>query len=141
MAITMTDALVRAILDGGYDAVFNSGTLEARSGAAPGAGAAPAGTLLWSFGVPADAMAAASGRSKQKNGVWTSVGLAGAGGGTVAGHYRFKAVGDTGAATQNEARQEGSITITGGGGDMTVDNPNIATGQSMTVNTFSVAIP
>lgn len=140
MSVALTDAAVRSILDSGYDAIFNSGTLEIRSGAAPGPGAAPTGTLLWTFALPADAFAAASGRSKQKNGTWQANGAAGAGAGTNAGHYRLKASGDTAAATQNEARQEGTVTITGGGGDMTIDNPNIATGEQVTVTTFSVAM-
>jgi hypothetical protein len=136
MAIAITDALARAILDSGYDAAFDSGTLEIRTGAPPGPGAAPTGTLLWTFALPADSFAAASGRSKQKNGSWT--GAAAAAG--TAGHYRLKATGDTAAATQNEKRQEGTVTATGGGGDMTIDNTNIAAAQVVTVTSFSVAL-
>jgi hypothetical protein len=33
---------------------------------------------------------------------------------------------------------QGTVTISGGGGDMTLDNPNIAQNQVVTVNTFSV---
>lgn len=137
MAITMTDALVRAILDSGYDAVFNNGKIQLRSGAAPGAGAAPTGTLLGEEVLPADAFAAAAARAKGKNGVWSDVGLAA---GNV-GHYRMIAVGDTAAATQNEPRQEGTVSAIGGGGDVTLDNVNIAVGQVFTINTFSVSIP
>lgn len=136
MSIAITDALARAILDSGIDSVFNSGVLEIRTGAAPGPGAAPGGSLLWTFTLPADWIAAASGRSKAKNGTWS--GAASAGG--VAGHYRLKTSSDTGAATQNESRMEGSITATGGGGDMTIDNTNIANGQTVTVNTFTVSL-
>jgi hypothetical protein len=136
MSIALTDKLVQNILDSGIDPVFNSGALEIRTGAAPGPGALPGGTLLWTFALPADWIAAAAGRSKAKNGVWS--GAAGAGG--VAGHYRLKASGDTGAATQTEARMEGTVTATGGGGDMTIDNTNIAAGQTVTVNTFTVSM-
>lgn len=136
MSLNLTDALVRAILDSGWDTAFDDGTLEIRTGAPPGAGAAPTGTLLWSFVLPADSFAAASGRSKQKNGAWT--GNAAAAG--VAGHYRLKDNGDTAAATQNEKRMEGTVTATGGGGDMTIDNTNIASGQPVTVTSFSVAM-
>jgi hypothetical protein len=73
---------------------------------------------------------------KAKNGSWT--GNAGASG--TAGHYRLKASGDTAAATQNEKRMEGTVTATGGGGDMTIDNTNVASGQPVTVTSFSVAM-
>jgi hypothetical protein len=136
MAIALSDKLVQNILDSGIDPVFNSGTLEIRTGAPPGPGAAPTGTLLWSFALPADWIAAASGRSKAKNGTWTGAAVAGG----VAGHYRMKAAGDTGAAVQTEARMEGTVTATGGGGDMTIDNTNIANGQTVTVNTFTVSM-
>ena len=141
MAVSLTDALVRAILDSGYDAAFNGGKLQIRTGANPGAGQTPAGMLLAEEDLPADAFAAASGRSKAKQGTWQTAGLPAAGGGTNAGHYRMVAPGDTGAATQDEPRQEGTITITGGGGDMTLDNISIASGQTFTVTSFSVAIP
>lgn len=136
MAVLITDAAARAILDTGYDTAFDAGVLEIRTGAPPGPGAAPAGTLLWSEALPADAFAASSGRSKQKNGTWEAAAVATG----TAGHYRLKASGDTGAATQNEKRQEGTVTITGGGGDMTIDNTSIATSQSVTVTSFSVAL-
>ena len=137
MAVALTDKTARDILDSGYDPIFNGGKIQFRSGAPPGPGQTPSGTLLAEEDLPADAFAAASGRSKAKAGTWQTVGLAA---GTL-GHYRMIAAGDTGAATQNEARQEGTITATGGGGDMTVDNVNIAVGQTITVTSFSVSIP
>ena len=136
MAIALTDALVRAILDSGYDAVFNGGKLQLRSGAPPGPGAVPGGTLLAEITLPADAFAAASGRSKAKSGTWQSTGVAG---GTL-GHYRMITSSDTGAATQNESRQEGTVTATGGGGDLTVDNTSIAVDQQVTITAFSVSM-
>lgn len=133
MAVVHSDAAARTILDSGYNAMFNSGTLEIRTGAPPGPGAAPTGTLLVSISLPADAFAAASGRSILKSGTWQ----ANAGAAGTAGHYRLKATGDTGAATQNEPREEGTVTATGGGGDMTLDNVSIANGQTVTINTFT----
>ena len=62
MAISYTDALARAILDSGFGTAFDSGTLEIRSGAAPGPSAAATGTLIWSFSISSDSFAAASGR-------------------------------------------------------------------------------
>lgn len=34
---------------------------------------------------------------------------------------------------------QGNVTATGGGGDMTMDNINVAIGQVITVNTFTIA--
>jgi hypothetical protein len=33
---------------------------------------------------------------------------------------------------------QGSITVTGGGGDMTLDNTSIASGQQVTITSFSI---
>ena len=133
MAVTHTDAAARAILDSGYNSLFNSGVLEIRTGTPPGPSAVPGGTLLVSISLPADAFAAASGRSILKSGTWQ----ANAGAAGTAGHYRLKASGDTGAATQNEPREEGTVTATGGGGDLTLDNAVIANAQTVTINTFT----
>jgi hypothetical protein len=101
--------------------------LEIRTGAAPAnAGAADAGTLLVSIPLPADWLANAGSGSKTKLGTWAA---AAAAAGT-AGHFRVK----QGATTHIQ----GTVTASGGGGDMTVDNTNIASGQNVTVNTFTL---
>ena len=132
MAVQTTDALARTIVNA-YGGAFDSGVLEIRTGVPPGPSAVPSGTLLVSISLPADAFAAASGRSILKSGTWQ----ANAGAGGTAGHYRLKASGDTGAATQNEPREEGTVTATGGGGDLTLDNAVIANAQTVTINTFT----
>lgn len=138
MGIVVTDACVRGILDAGYDATFPAGsTLEIRSGPRPGPGAAPAGVLLWSKVLAAAWMAASAGRAKGLSAALAAAGLAAGD----AAHYRLKAPGDTGAATQAEPRQEGSVTAVGGGGDMEVSNVSVAVGQNLSVLTFSVGIP
>lgn len=134
--IDITDACARGILDSGYDATFNGGTLEIRSGARPGAGAAPAGVLLWSKPVPPGTFAPAAGRAKALAAALAAVCLAAG----AAAHYRLKGPADTGAATQAEPRQEGSVTGVGGGGDMEVSNVNTAVGQNLSVLTFYVAL-
>jgi hypothetical protein len=119
MATTKTTAFLNTTLDSGVDAVFNAGKIQIRTGAAPGANAAPTGTLLWEFTLPADAFAAAASGAKAKQGTWSTTATA--------------------AATQNEARIEGTVTGTGGGGDMTVDNTSIANGQTVTVTAFTIS--
>lgn len=103
--------------------------LQFRSGAAPAnCAAADSGTLLAEMSLPSDWMAAASAGSKVKAGTWSVAGsVAG-----VIGHFRIK---DTAGVT---CHVQGTVTITGGGGDMTVDNTNAAVGQTITVNTFTI---
>lgn len=136
MTLQLTDKAVQLLLDSGYDTIYDGGDLEFRSGAPPGPGAVPGGVLLWTKAVGANMMAATVGRIK---GLTAQLSAAAVAGGVI-GHYRLKAVGDTGAATQTEAREEGVITATGGGGDITVDNTNVAAAQIVTVTAKTVAL-
>jgi hypothetical protein len=77
-------------------------------------------------------MNAASGGTKTKLGTWTGAGEPGAGTGTNAGYFRMW----DSAITHCEI--QGTITVTGGGGDLTIDNVNIASGQSVSTATFTV---
>jgi hypothetical protein len=76
-------------------------------------------------------MNAASGGTKTIAGLWQVVA---AGTGT-AGHFRLYATGGT------VCGQQGTVTGTGGGGDMTVDNTSFAPGQTVTVVTFTLTAP
>jgi hypothetical protein len=78
--------------------------------------------------LPSDWMAAASAGTKAKAGTWT--GTTDAAG--TAAHFRIKETTDT------TCHMQGSITATSGGGDMELDNVTIASGQSITVNTFTL---
>lgn len=134
MVMQFSDATVHASLDAIETAISTAPTLEIRSGAKPtNCASADSGTLLASLTLPSDFMAAATARAKAKAGTWTGAGGAGAGSGTNAGHFRLKQ-----GAT---CHIQGSITITGGGGDMTLDNISIANGQAFTVNTFNISGP
>lgn len=84
---------------------------------------APSGSLLAEITCPSDWMAAASGGSKALAGSWT---VSASGTGT-AGYYRIYDSAGT------NCDEQGTITATGGGGDMTVDNTSIASGQTVTV--------
>jgi hypothetical protein len=105
--------------------------LEIRSGAQPAScAAADSGTLVASMTLPADAFAASSAGVKAKQGTWEDPAAdnANAGG---AMHYRLKTSGGA-------CKMQGSVTATGGGGDMTVQNLNIAAGQTITITSFSI---
>lgn len=141
MAIALSPTLKRLILDGVFNAGagtdFNSGVLEIRTGAAPGPEAAESGTLLVSIPIPADGFAAASGSSIAKSGTWQDTSADGAG---TAAHFRMRRSGDAGGASTTTSRIEGTVTATGGGGDITLDNAVIAVGQQVTITSLSFAL-
>jgi hypothetical protein len=89
---------------------------------------AASGTLLATGTLPADWMAAAAAGQKAKLGTWQLVGVAA---GTI-GYYRIYE-----ASSPSICHEQGSVTATGGGGDMTVDNTNIAVTQAVTVTAYA----
>lgn len=113
------------------DTEFPAGSvLELRTGAPPGADNAAAGVLLCSIVTPAGPWAAAANGAKDIAGVWSGNGTAAAGaGGQNVGHFRFKSADGT-------KIEEGTVTVTGGGGDATIDTLNISTGKTVNVTSF-----
>jgi hypothetical protein len=107
--------------------------LRIMSGAMPAnCAAADTGTLLCEMTLPSDFMNASSGGIKTKLGTWSGTGDAGAGVGTNAGYFRIKNAAGT------VTHCQGDVTATGGGGAMTIDNISIASGQTVTVSTFTI---
>jgi hypothetical protein len=105
--------------------------LEIRSGAQPAnCAAADSGTLVASMALPADAFAASSAGAKAKLGTWEDPAADNANGGG-AMHFRLKTSGGV-------CKLQGSVTVTGGGGDLTLDNMTIAAGQKITITSFTI---
>jgi len=130
MAVQLSTAVRNGRLDSIETVVGTSPILEIRSGAPPAdCAAADSGTLLASITLPSDWMNAASNGSKTKAGTWQDASADGTG---TAGHFRLK---DSGGTT---CHMQGTVTATGGGGDMTVDNVNFAAGQPFTVTTWTL---
>lgn len=128
MGFQFSVAARNAALDAMETAVGVSPTLEIRSGTVPASCAdLDSGTVLATLALPADWMAAAAGGSKAMSGVWNDIAADASG---TAGHFRIKA-----GAT---CHCQGTVTLTGGGGDMTLDNTNIATGQQIAVTSFTI---
>ncbi len=131
MALQFSVAVRNAMLDAIEVAVGASPTLEIRTGAPPAnAAAADTGTLLASMALPSDWMAAAASGSKALAGTWQDAAADGTGN---AGHYRIKQGGT--------CHHQGTITATGGGGDMIIDNVSIAAGQPVNVTGFTLTAP
>lgn len=130
MAVKFSVAVRNARLDAIETAIGVSAVLKIRTGAAPAAITdADSGTVLATVNLPADWMSAAAAGSKAKNGTWEDTSADATG---TAAHFRVYATDGT---TQHI---QGSVTITGGGGDLTVDNTSFAAGQAFTVTTFSL---
>lgn len=133
MALQLSVAVRNARLDAIETTIGASAILKIRTGAAPAdCAAADSGTVLATLSLPSDWMAAASSASKAKSGTWQDL-LADATG--TAGHFRIYASDGTTCGMQ------GTITATGGGGDMTLDNTSIATNQPVTVSSFTITDP
>src|SRR4051812_23011775 len=118
MSVSYKTTEANTILDSTYDTQLGaSPILDVRSGAPAGPDNAAGGTLGPSISCPATAFAAAASKSKAKSGTWSAA----SGAAITAGNYRLKKSGGT-------AFEEGTVTATGGGGDLTVDNTSIANG-------------
>lgn len=130
MAVQLSVAARNARLDSIETTISTSAILEIRSGSAPAnCAAADSGTLLASMTLPSDWMAAASSGSKAKSGTWEDASANNTG---TAAHFRVK---DSGGTTTHI---QGTVTATGGGGDMTLDNTSIAAGQQVTITSFTL---
>lgn len=130
MAFQFSTGARNGALDAIETAVGASAILKIRSGAAPAnCGTADSGTVLATLNLPSDWLAAASGGSKSKSGTWEDASADATG---TAGHFRVYANDGT------TCHIQGSVTATGGGGDMTVDNTSIASGQQITVTGFTI---
>jgi hypothetical protein len=120
--------VTRNRLRDGYVAAFPAGaSLVIRTGTPAGVGGAAGGSVLATITLPASPLTSGTGQVTL-NGTWS---VAASGTGT-AGHYRL---------TNSTDIEEGTITATGGGGDLTLDNTSIASGQTVTVTSWTRTMP
>jgi len=127
MAVQLSDAVRNAMADTYESTIGTAPTLEVRTGAPPAnCAAADSGTLLASMALPSDWLSAASSGGKTLLGVWQDLTADATG---TAGHYRIKQGGT--------CHEQGTVTATGGGGDLTLNNVSIAVGQAVSVTAFT----
>ena len=130
MTLQYSVAVRNARLDAVETTTGEDPILEIRSGAPPeDCATADSGTVLASITLPTNWMADAASGEKDKAGTWED---ASANANGTAGHFRIKDSGGT------VCHLQGTVTATGGGGDMTVDNTSFASGQPFTVETFTI---
>lgn len=131
MATTISTGARNAAVDA-ITALLNGGTVEIRTGSQPaGPGSAATGTLLGSLALSATAFGAASSGSATANTITSDTSADNSG---TAGWFRAKASGGSGVI-------DGSITATGGGGDLTLDNVSVVAGGTIAVTSWSVTMP
>lgn len=130
MTLQYSTALRNAQLDAIETAIGASAILKIRTGAVPAnCAAADTGTILATLNLPSDYMAAAGSGAKAKTGTWEDTSADASG---TAAHFRLYASDGT------TCHAQGTVTATGGGGDMTVDNAVFAAAQAFTVTSFTV---
>jgi hypothetical protein len=127
MAIQHSTATRNRMRDAYVAAFPVSSSLVIRTGAPAGVAGAAGGSALATITLPATPLTSGTGQVTL-NGTWS---VAASATGT-AGHYRL---------TNGTDIEEGTITATGGGGDLTLDNVSIASGQTVTISTWTRTMP
>lgn len=130
MAIQLSVAVRNARLDAIETTISTSPIMRIRTGAAPATCAtADSGTILAALTLPSDWMAAAASGAKAKAGTWEDTSADATG---TAAHFRiYDSAGTT-------CHIQGTVTATGGGGDLEVQNTSFAAGQAVTVTGFTL---
>jgi hypothetical protein len=132
VAIQLSEAARNARLDAievavGTDAVLKIYDLTA--GAPANCAAAITATVLATLTLPTDWMAAAGSGQKAKAGTWEDASADAAG---TADFFRIFASDGT------TCHMQGTVTATGGGGDLTLNNAVIAETQAITITGFTL---
>lgn len=130
MAIQLSEGVRNARLDAIETTIGTSAVLQIRSGTVPAnCAAANSGTVLATINCPTDYLAAASGGSKAKSGTWSDASADATG---TAAHFRIFD------STATTCHLQGTVTATGGGGDMEVSSTSFTAGASFEVTTFTL---
>lgn len=131
MTVRMADAVKNAMLDAYETNIGTAPILRIYSGSVNASfGSAPAGTLLATITLPTDWMAAAASGSKSKSGTWQDATADATG---TAGCYTLSTSGGT-------IIEDGTVTATGGGGDIQVDQTSVVSGQPVTITGWTLSI-
>lgn len=133
MTVQFSSTVRNAMLDAIETAMGVSAKLQIYSGAQPAnCATAASGTKLVEYALASDWAAAAASGSKALSSLPLSTTTLAAG---TAGYYRFV---DSAGTTCHE---QGSVTLSAGGGDMTIDNTTFTSGQIVQVTGFSKTAP
>lgn len=130
MALQFSVAARNARLDAFETTVGTAAILRLRTGAQPATCAtADAGTVLAEMTLASDWMNNAAAGAKTLLGTWQDAAANAAG---TAAHFRiYDSAGTT-------CHAQGTVTISGGGGDLTLDNNVLAVGQQVNITSFTL---
>ncbi len=130
MAIQLSTAVRNARLDAIESTVGTSAVLKIRTGGQPATCAtADSGSVLATMSLPSDWMAAAASGAKALLGTWSDTAADATG---TAAHFRLYASDGT------TCHMQGSVTATGGGGDMTFATTSFVAGQLVSMTSFGL---
>jgi len=130
MTLQISVAVKNGELNSIETTIGTSAIIKIRTGSVPAAITDPdSGTVLSTIALPSDWLAAASGGSISKQGTWEDASADATG---TAGHFRLYASDGT------TVHMQGTVTVTGGGGDLTLDNTSINATQKVTITTFTL---
>lgn len=131
MALKYSATVRNAQLDAFETAIGASAILKIKAGTVPTliTDSDAGNTALATLNLPSDWMASASSGSKSKSGTWEDTSADATG---TATYFRLYASDGT------TVHAQGTITVTGSGGDLTLDNTSIAAGQTVTVTSFTL---
>jgi hypothetical protein len=133
MAIQFSTAVRDAMANAIEATVSTSAVLKLRTGAQPAnCAAADSGSVGATLNLPADWMGAASSGAIAKAGTWQDTS---ADSSVTVAHYRLYASDGT------TCHEQGSVTLTGGGGDLTLDAVALTAGQSVTITGWTRTMP
>lgn len=130
MAIQFSAAVRNARLDAIETTIGTAPILRIRTGAPPAnVAAASTGTVLAELTLPSDWLANASSGSKALLGTWEDASANATG---TAAHFEITASDGT------TRHMQGTVTVTGAGGDLTLDDVTIEAGQTVTITSFTL---
>lgn len=130
MAVQLSAAARTARIQALIDLIGTDPVLEFRSGSMPAnVAAARTGTVLSTMTLPASPFGSPSAGAVAKAGTWQDASADATG---TLGYWTLYQDDGTTAVAQ------GTVTATGGGGDITVASTSITSGQPFTINTFTI---
>jgi hypothetical protein len=130
MAIQLSAAVRNARITAIETTTGVSAILKIRTGTPPAnVAAADTGTVLATVPCPSDWLADPSGGVAALAGTWQDTSADGSG---TAAHFRLYASDGT------TCHMQGTVTVTGGGGDMQLDSVAFTAGQAFTITAFTL---
>jgi hypothetical protein len=132
MTYQVDDVSANAMLDAYETSVGTTPVLRIFTGAPPAnCAAANSGTLLSTINLPSDWLTTAAARTKTISGVWQDSNTDDVG---TAGHFRlYQSNGTT-------CRGQGTVTVTGGGGELQLNSVTFALGQFFSITAVNLSM-